>query len=279
MNLKIISELQKRKETFMTELGNIKIFESHAHYDDQSFNKDRESLLNSMEENGIEIIVNIGADIETNKKTIELMNQYSFIYGALGVHPSDVSVLNEETYHWLKEQMKLEKVVAVGEIGLDYYWEKDKKARENQKYWFRKQIEIARELKLPMVIHSRDAAKDTLDVMNEEKVEEIGGVVHCFSYTKEIAREYLKMGFFIGIGGVITFSNAKKLKEAVEVIPLTSILLETDSPYLSPVPNRGKRNSSLNIPYIAKEIAKIKEVSYEEVVKITNENARKLFRI
>lgn len=263
----------------MSQLDNVKIFESHAHYDDGAFDEDRDILLSSMEENGVEIIVNAGADLESNKKTIKLMEQYPFLYGALGIHPSDISDLNDETFTWLKKQLKLQKVVAVGEIGLDYFWDKEKEVREKQKYWFRKQIGLAREMKLPMVVHSRDAAKDTLDIMLKEHVEEIGGVVHCFSYSKEMAKEYLKLGFYIGIGGVITFSNAKKLKEAVEVIPLTSILLETDSPYLAPVPNRGKRNTSLNIPFIAKEIANIKKVSYEEVVQITNQNAKRLFCI
>lgn len=261
----------------MSYIKDVKIFESHAHYDDRAFDDDRDALLNSMEGNGIETIMNIGADIESNKRTIQLMNQYPFIYGALGIHPSDISDLNEETFTWLKEQIKLNKVVAIGEVGLDYYWDKEKEVREKQKYWFRKQIEIAREMKLPLIIHSRDAAKDTLEIMKQEHVEELGGVVHCFSYTREMAREFLKLGFYIGIGGVITFSNAKKLKEAVEEIPLTSILLETDSPYLAPVPNRGKRNSSLNIPYIAEEIAKIKGISYEEVVNTTNANAKRLF--
>ncbi|RDU23874.1 TatD family hydrolase [Anaerosacchariphilus polymeriproducens] len=263
----------------MSQLDNIKIFESHAHYDDEAFNEDRDILLSTMEENGVEIIVNAGADLESNKKTINLMKQYPFLYGALGIHPSDISDLNDETFSWLKKQLELEKVVAVGEIGLDYYWDKEKEVREKQKNWFRKQIGLARDMKLPMIIHSRDAAKDTLNIMLEECVDEIGGVVHCFSYSKEIALEYLKLGFYIGIGGVITFSNAKKLKEAVEVIPLTSILLETDSPYLAPVPNRGKRNTSLNIPFIAQEIASIKGVSYEEVVKTTNQNAKRLFCI
>ncbi len=253
------------------------IFESHAHYDDEKFNEDRENLLNSMSENGIEFIVNVGASIASTKATIELAKQYPFLYGAVGVHPSDTGELNETNFEWLREQCKQDKVVAVGEIGLDYYWKEPEK--DVQKFWFRRQLELARETNLPIIIHSRDAAKDTLDIMKEEKANELKGVIHCFSYGEEIAREYLNMGYYLGIGGVVTFSNAKKLREVVEYVPLENILLETDAPYLSPVPNRGKRNSSLNIPYIAKEIATIKEISYDEVIETTNNNARKLFNI
>ncbi|MBQ6806960.1 MAG: TatD family hydrolase [Lachnospiraceae bacterium] len=253
------------------------IFESHAHYDDDAFDEDREMLLPSLPENGITTVINIGASLGSCKTTIALMEKYPFLYGAMGVHPSDTAELNEENFKWLKEQCSLEKVVAVGEIGLDYYWNEPEPAI--QKRWFERQLEMAREVKLPVVIHSRDAAKDTLDIMKNLHAEEIGGVIHCFSYAKEMAREYLNMDYSFGIGGVITFKNAKKLKEAVEYIPIEKILLETDSPYLAPEPNRGKRNSSLNLPYIAKEIAAIKNMDYDEVVAITEQNAKKLFRL
>lgn len=253
------------------------IFESHAHYDDDAFDEDREELLNSFREKGIEYVINVGANIQTTKNTIALTEEYPFIYGAVGVHPSDTDELDEEKFAWLKEQCALPKIVAVGEIGLDYYW--DEPDRKIQKKWFARQLELAREVKLPVIIHSRDAAKDTLDMMKAANAGEIGGVIHCFSYTKETAGEYLAMDFYFGIGGVITFNNAKKLKEAVEYIPMEKILLETDSPYLSPVPYRGKRNSSLNIPLIAEEIARIKGMNYEQVVNITTENACRLFGI
>lgn len=253
------------------------IFESHAHYDDDAFDEDREELLNSFREKGIEYVINVGANIQTTKNTIALTEEYPFIYGAVGVHPSDTDELDEEKFAWLKEQCALPKIVAVGEIGLDYYW--DEPDRKIQKKWFARQLELAREVKLPVIIHSRDAAKDTLDMMKAANAGEIGGVIHCFSYTKETAGEYLAMDFYFGIGGVITFNNAKKLKEAVEYIPLEKILLETDSPYLSPVPYRGKRNSSLNIPLIAEEIARIKGMNYDQVVNITTENACRLFGI
>ncbi|WMC94359.1 TatD family hydrolase [Kineothrix sp. MB12-C1] len=253
------------------------IFESHAHYDDDAFNEDRGELLSSLQEKGIEYVINIGASIATTKNTITLTEKYPFIYGAVGVHPSDTEELDEEKFTWMKEQCSLPKIVAVGEIGLDYYW--DEPDRKIQKKWFTRQLQMAREVKLPVVIHSRDAAKDTVDMMRAERAEEIGGVVHCYSYTKETAREFLTMDFSFGIGGVITFNNAKKLKEAVEYIPIEKILLETDSPYLAPMPYRGKRNSSLNLPLIAAQIAEIKGMSQEEVVAITTENAKRLFCI
>ena len=253
------------------------IFETHAHYDDKMFDEDRESLLESMQEAGIGRIVNIGADLASTASSIALAEKYPFIYAAAGVHPSDAAQLNEHTFQWLSEQTAHEKVVAVGEIGLDYYWEKDPEVRANQRYWFGRQLNLAREKALPVSIHSRDAAKDTLDIAKEERLAEIGGVVHCFSYTVEMAREYLNMGVYLGIGGVVTFKNGRKLKEVVEYAPLSQLLLETDSPYLAPEPNRGKRNTSLNIPYIAEEIARIKGITAREVTEITEQNALRLF--
>lgn len=252
------------------------IFESHAHYDDEAFDEDRDELLRSFAEKGIDTVINIGASPGSCKDTIALMEKYPFVYGAMGVHPSETGELDEVVLQWLKESCALEKVVAVGEIGLDYHWKEPEPAV--QKKWFERQLEMARETGLPVVIHSREAAKDTLDMMKSLHAEEMGGVIHCFSYTKEIAREYLDMGYYFGIGGVITFANAKKLKEAVAYLPIERILLETDSPYLAPEPYRGKRNSSLNIPYIAKEIARIKQISYEETLAITHKNAERLFR-
>lgn len=253
------------------------IFESHAHYDSEAFEEDREELLLSLAENGIGTVINVGASLESCKKTEALMEKYPFIYGAMGVHPSDTAQLTEESFRWLRGQCDLAKTVAVGEIGLDYHWQEPDP--EVQKRWFERQLELAREVKLPVILHSREAAKDTLDILRAHRAEEIGGVVHCYSYSKEMAREYLNMEYYFGIGGVITFRNAKKLKEAVEYIPMEKILLETDSPYLSPEPNRGKRNTSRNLPYVAQEIARIKGISYDEVVEITERNARALFRL
>ncbi len=251
------------------------IFESHAHYDDEAFDEDRDVLLASLAGNGIDTVINIGASLESCRKTIALMEKYPFIYGAMGVHPGETGELDEKGFQWLRECCGLEKVVAVGEIGLDYHWKEPEP--DVQKKWFIRQLELAGETGLPVIIHSRDAAKDTLDIMKEAHSEEIGGVIHCFSYTKEIAREYLQMGFYFGIGGVVTFANARKLKEAVVYLPMDRILLETDSPYLAPEPNRGKRNSSLNLPDIAGEIAALKGIDREEVYAVTHENAERLF--
>ena len=253
------------------------IFESHAHYDDRKFDEDREALIECLPENDIKYVVNIGSDIESTRASLLLAEKYPFFYAAAGVHPSDVQQLNEETFAWLKKQAGHEKCVAVGEIGLDYYWDKDPIVRENQKNWFCRQLDLARELKLPVVVHSRDAAKDTLDIVKVMNAKETGGVIHCFSYSVEIAREYLNMGFYIGIGGVVTFDNAKALKEVTRYAPLDRILLETDCPYLAPVPNRGKRNSSLNLKYIAQAIAQIKGLTYDQVIQATSANAIRMY--
>ncbi len=253
------------------------IFESHAHYDDKQFDPDREELLSSMEEHGIERIINVGSDFASCKHTLELTKQYAFVYGALGIHPSDIADLNEETYEWLRENARLPKVVAIGEIGLDYYWEKEPEVQSRQRYWFCRQMELARELALPVIIHSRDAAEDTMQLMKGIHAEQIPGVIHCFSYSPELAQEYVKMGYYIGIGGVVTFKNSRKLKETAANVPLERILLETDCPYLAPEPNRGKRNSSLNLPYVAKEIAALRGITEEEVIETTRENALRLF--
>ena len=183
------------------------IFESHAHYDDSKFDDDREELLSSMQENGIEKIINIGCSIESCKSTLELTKQYPFVYGAMGIHPSDIGDLNEDTFLWLREQVKKEKVVAVGEIGLDYYWDKEEEVQKNQRVWFRRQLELAKESNLPVIIHSRDAAADTMEIMKEAYVQGIKGVIHCFSYSKEQAQEYVKMGYYIGVGGENLIGN------------------------------------------------------------------------
>lgn len=254
------------------------IFESHAHYDDRRFDTDREELLASMQEQGIETVINVGSDLEGVKKTLALAGQYGFVYGAIGIHPSEISDLDEETYEWLREQCIHPKVVAIGEIGLDYYWEKEDEVKRSQRYWFCRQMELAREQGLPVIIHSRDSAEDTLKIVQGIHGEQIPGVVHCFSYSPEMAEEYIKMGYYIGIGGVVTYKNARKLKETAARIPLGHILLETDCPYLSPEPERGKRNTSMNLKYVAKEIARLRGISYEEVVEATRENARRLFQ-
>ena len=253
------------------------IFDTHAHYDDDAFDDDREELLSSLKSAGVGIVVNSGASLDGCRRTIELTEKYPFIYGTLGVHPDEVGELNEETFFWLKEQLMRPKIVAVGEIGLDYYWDKEK--REIQKEWFVRQLRLAKELKKPVVIHSREAAADTMEILKAEVSKEISYEMHCYSYSPEMAVEYLKMGFYLGIGGVLTFKNAKKLKEVVEIAPIERLLLETDCPYLAPVPNRGKRNFSGNLPYVVEKLAEIKGVSAEEIIRETAKNARALYRI
>jgi len=229
-----------------------------------------------MEENGVGTIVNSGASWDSVTEVVELAQKYPFVYAAVGMHPDEVGDLNEERFEYLKSQCQKDKVVAVGEIGLDYYW--DNESHDVQKKWFIRQLELARELNLPVIIHSRDAAADTLEIMKEYG-QGLRGVIHCFSYSIELAREYVKMGFHIGIGGVVTFKNGRKLKEIAAEIPLERILLETDCPYLAPVPFRGKRNCSAYISYVAQEIASLKGISYEEVVAQTEKNGKELFQI
>lgn len=253
------------------------IFETHAHYDDEAFDEDREELLESLEPAGIGKVINVCAEVSGWERTVALTERYPFVYGAVGVHPDDAGSLDEAALERMRVLCGKEKIVAVGEIGLDYYW--DKQDHQTQIFWFERQMEVARETGLPFIIHSREAARDTLETVKRVRAGEIGGVVHCFSYEKEMAREFLNMGLYLGIGGVVTFKNGRKLKEVVEYAPLDRLLLETDSPYLAPVPNRGKRNSSLNLPYVAAKIAEIKQVDVDTVVSVTEENAGRLFGI
>lgn len=253
------------------------IFETHAHYDDERFAEDRDTLLASMPERGIGRIINVGSTLVSTKETLAIAQNYPYVYAAVGVHPSEIGDLNEEMFAWLKEQTRQEKTVAVGEIGLDYYWDKEPEVQKAQRYWFKRQMELAREETLPVIIHSRDAAEDTMRLMQEIHAEEIPGVIHCYSYSKEMALEFVKMGYRIGVGGVVTFKNARKLKETVEAVPMEAILLETDCPYMAPEPHRGTRNDSSNIPYVVNTIAQIKGISTDEVEHITWENAMRLF--
>lgn len=255
------------------------IFESHAHYDDEQFNEDRDQLLESFPAAGIGYVVNVAADLETTEHSLLLAEKYPWIYAAVGVHPSNANVLDEESFQWIKEQTLNPKCVAVGEIGLDYYWDKEAKVQENQRYWFRQQMDLAVSVKKPVIIHSRDAAEDTMKVMEEYQDKITGGVIHCFSNSVEFARRYVDMGYYIGIGGVVTFKNAKVLKQVAADIPLEHIVLETDCPYMSPEPYRGRRNSSLNLPYVAKAIGQLKGISPEQVIEVTCENAKRLYGI
>ncbi len=253
------------------------IFDTHAHYDADWFDEDREAVLGGMNGAGVGRIVNIGSDWKSLAVTKALTEQYEFVYGAYGIHPDEIGDLNEERFAELKELLRDPKALAVGEIGLDYYHNTENKPE--QKMWFERQAELAKELGLPVVIHSREAAEDTLDIAKTRHFEDIGGVVHCFSYSWEIAREYLKMGFFIGVGGVVTYKNGRKLKETVAQAPLSGIVLETDCPYLSPEPKRGKRNDSRNLHEVVRMIAEIRGMTEQEVEEVTWENACRLYRM
>ncbi len=258
------------------------IFDTHAHYDDDRFDDDRESLLKNLtgERDGYRVtrVTNIGCDMKTSRESVRLSGCYDYMYASVGVIPHHVDEMTEADLEELRKlALSSERVVAIGEIGLDYYY--DEPDRELQKIWFLRQMELAREVGLPLVIHSRDAAQDTYELMKQAHAEEIGGVVHCYSYTEEMAREFLKMGFFFGIGGVVTFKNSKKLKRAVAAIPIENIVLETDSPYLTPSPHRGERNDSRMLSFVVEEIARLKDMSPEEVARITYENAFRLYRL
>lgn len=256
----------------------MKIFDTHAHYDDEAFDEDREQLLADLFSGNISTIVNVGAAFEGCKASIELASRYDNIYAAIGVHPDDYERLekNPEFLSWLKhEALTNKKVVAIGEIGLDYYY--DEPGRELQKKWFAKQLELAVSIRKPVIIHSREACADTIDILKNGHAGDIGGIIHCYSYSKETVKTFYDMNFYFGIGGVITFKNARKLVEAAEAMPLDRIVLETDCPYLAPVPNRGKRNDSSNISYVIEKLAQVKGISSEQVADITYKNACRVY--
>ena len=251
------------------------IYETHTHFDDKAFDADREEAIEKAAAAGVGRFVNIGASMEGSRRCLELARSRPDFLAAVGVHPEDCADLTEEDMKTLKEYAEDEKVVAIGEIGLDYYW--DEPARDIQKKWFARQIRLALEVRLPIVVHSREAAADTLEILRNENAPEAGGIIHCFSYSAEVAEQCVDMGFYIGVGGVVTFKNGRKLKETVEAVPLDRIVVETDSPYLAPVPYRGKRNSSEYLPYIIDEIARIKGIEPEEVQEATWANAVRIF--
>ena len=305
------------------------IFDTHAHYDDKAFNEDRDALLASLPESGIGAVTDAASTYQSLNHVRELTEKYEHVYGAFGIHPSEIDTVpgvekisdhgtsllsdadtapcddiqcSEESDSgqrtvdagkfsaekkaadgappvWFLEELRdlcrLKKAVAVGEIGLDYHWDKENKKQQIE--WFECQIEQARQLQLPVIVHSREAAEDTLNIAKRVRIGDIGGVMHCFSYSVEHAKEYLSMGLYLGIGGVVTFKNARKLVEVVKYAPLEQLVLETDCPYLAPVPHRGGRNCSLYLPLVADAIAQIKGTTREEVERVTWENAVKLF--
>ena len=250
------------------------IIDSHAHYDDEAFDKDRDELLNELKENGIIGILNCASSYDSLRTTNELSKKYDFFYSALGIHPENANEFKEDTIEEIKQYIKEnKKIVAIGEIGLDYHWNENPE-KEIQKDVFRKQMDLARELGLPVVIHDREAHEDTLNIMKE--FPNVKGVVHCFSGSVEFAKECIKLGYYIGFTGVVTFKNAKKVVSVAKEVPLDRILVETDCPYMSPEPNRGKRNRSDYIEYIIEKISEIKGIDSVEFNKIANRNFNNL---
>lgn len=253
------------------------IFDTHAHYDDNRFDDDRSQVLSILEEEGIKVM-NASASLESLQVVLEMTKNYKNVYGALGVHPSECREMREEHIDFMRKHLRDDKIVAVGEIGLDYHYDDDV-PKDIQKKWFITQLNLAKEMNMPVNIHSRDAAKDTFDILSKEEYKGLTGIIHCFSNSMEMAKEYVKLGYYIGIGGVVTFKNAKEIKEVVKTIPLDKLVIETDCPYLAPTPYRGRRNSSVFLTYVIEEIAAIKEIDARTVEKVTFENAMKVYNI
>lgn len=254
------------------------IFDTHAHYLDHRFDDDRDLLISSLKSERVDHVVEVSAGADDFDKIINHIDKYNMFYGTLGVHPSEVAELTETDMDRIKELAKHEKIVAIGEIGLDYHFDDDPEP-EIQKKWFVRQLEVAKEVNLPVIIHSRDAAKDTFDILKENDAGKIGGVIHCFSYSAEMAMEYVKMGFYIGLDGPVTFKNGKKAKEVAQAIPLDRLVVETDCPYMAPEPLRGSRNTSANLKYIIAQIAEIKNLPINEMEEILYNNAVRLYRL
>mgnify|MGYP004559613351 FL=1 len=258
----------------------MEIFDSHAHYDDEKFNEDREEVIKSIYEEGITKCINIGCDIKTSENSIKLSEKYDFIYATCSIHPSEIPQTEQELWKQLvkiKEMAKInKKVVGIGEIGLDYHWNKDN--IELQKKAFIEQINIANELNLPISIHTRDAIDDTIEIIRNYKVNK-NGVLHCCPFNRELVKQGLQAGYYIAFGGTSTFKNSKNANEIIEMVPIGKILVETDSPYLAPEPLRGTRNDSRNLKYVIAKLANVKGISEEEMAKATYINACKLFNI
>lgn len=253
------------------------LFDTHVHLNAEQFNEDLEEVISRAKEAGVGKMVVVGFDRPTIERAMELVEHYDFLYASVGWHPVDAIDMTDEDLAWIEELSSHPKVVALGEMGLDYHW--DKSPKDVQKEVFRKQIHLAKKVKLPIIIHNREATQDIVDILREEGAEEVGGIMHCFSGSPEIAQECVDMNFYISLGGPVTFKNAKKPKEVAEEIPLERLLIETDCPYLAPHPNRGKRNEPAYVKLVAEQIAELKGISLEEVERMTTENANKLFNI
>lgn len=253
------------------------LFDTHVHLNDDQFKEDIEEVIKRAQEAGVSNMVVVGFDRATITRAMELIEKYDFIYASIGWHPVDAIDMLNEDLAWIEELSSHPKVVAIGEMGLDYHW--DKSPRDIQKEVFRKQIRLAKKVNLPIVIHNREATADIVDILKEEHAEAVGGIMHCYSGSPEVAKECLDMNFYISLGGPVTFKNAKKPKEVAVEVPLDKLLIETDCPYLAPHPYRGKRNEPAYVKLVAEQIAELKGLTFEEVAVATNQNARKLFGI
>jgi len=253
------------------------LFDTHAHFDDERFDDDRDEVIRKAHESGVSYILNASSDMDSSRKSMALADKYDFIYAAVGVHPHSAGEMKEDDLEILAGYASHPKVVAIGEIGLDYYY--DNSPRDVQKYWFARQIGLAREVGLPVVIHDRDAHEDTLAIIRAEGASEVGGVFHCYTGSVEMAKEVLKNNFYIALGGAVTFKNARKLLDVAKFVPEDRLLIETDCPYMTPEPYRGKRNDSGYVRLVAEKIAELRGVTFEEIAQITAQNARRLFKI
>ena len=256
-------------------------FESHAHYDDGRYAKDRHDVIKACRDANVGCIINIGADMKSSRKSVQLAAEYDFVFAAVGVHPHEAKTLNDNSFAELEKLTAADKVVAVGEIGLDFHY--DHSPRDVQRKWFIKQMELAKSVGLPVVLHSREAMAETFDIVKSANLTDRGGkgagVLHCYSGAFDMAQRFVELGYFIGIAGPLTYKNAKKLVEVVKYLPLERILIETDCPYLSPEPFRGKRNDSQNLRFICEKISEIKQIPVENVEEITFQNGRIFFDI
>lgn len=252
------------------------IIDSHAHLDDPKFDEDRIEIIESLKENRIELVINPGADRPTSEAAFELAHKYDNIYAAIGTHPHSADELTDDDIERYREMAKSDRVVAIGEIGLDYYY--DNSPRELQKEAFIKQMELAEELKLPVVIHTRDASGDTYDILESFK-DRVYGIMHCYSGSVEMAKRYLDLGYYISLAGPVTFKNSRVAKEVAAAVPIDKLLIETDSPYLSPEPKRGRRNEPKHTLYVAECIAEIRNMDLDELIEVTNENTKRVFNL
>lgn len=253
------------------------IIDSHVHLDDRRFDNDRDMIIRNLESNGIELAINIGADLKTSIASVALADKYDNIYATVGVHPHSAKEVDNSTIEILRSFAKRDKVVAIGEIGLDFHY--DNSPRDVQRKWFKEQLKLAKEVNLPVVIHTREASQETFDILKEAQDGSLRGVLHCYSGSVEMALEYIKLGFYISIAGPVTFNNARVTKEVAKAVPLDKLLIETDCPYLTPMPYRGKRNEPMFTKYVAQTIAELRGITFDELAEATNRNTKELFGI